>query len=155
MPRQTQLFEGPNAVPVQVELVPLQTMACRNWMGVMIVVPALAKADKGDPEVVRGKVSRGKSSRSPGVSAGIDQPSAVQDNHGPEKHSPKNEWKPSDGEQKYSHNDDRNVMIFRDPNVEFRLRQIRNVPRQRLRVLMKALAHQNPTHVRPPLSIHG
>ena len=46
MPRQTQLFEGPYAVPVQVELVPLETMAGRNWMGVMIIVPALAKADE-------------------------------------------------------------------------------------------------------------
>ena len=45
-------------------------------------------------------------------------------------------------------------MIFRNPDMKLRLSQIRNVAGKCFRVLMKALAHQDPSHVRPPFAIH-
>src|SRR5258706_7295678 len=39
--------------------------------------------------------------------------------------------------------------------MELRLRQIGHVTREGLGVLVKALAHQYPSHMRPPLAIDG
>ena len=66
-------------------------MARRNWVCVVVIVPAFAKADQSNPKVVRRKVARDKAPRAPSVSAGIDQPSAVQNNHGAKEYSPEHE----------------------------------------------------------------
>src|SRR5579864_7390174 len=53
-------LERPDAVPIHVYFVPLQTVAGRGGIGVMIVVPALAEGEQGDYPVVSGRVPRGK-----------------------------------------------------------------------------------------------
>ncbi len=47
----------------------------------------------------------------------------------------------------------RNVVIFRDPDVEFILGEVGNVTGESGRVVVHRLAHENPSHVRPPLAV--
>src|SRR6266567_2557353 len=98
VPRQAKFFEGPNAIPVQIEFIPLQAMTGGNWVSVMIIVPPFAKADQSNPKIVRRKVARDKPPRSPGVSAGVDQPRAMQDDHCAQEHSPENEGQAAERE---------------------------------------------------------
>src|SRR5579862_9526351 len=44
-------------------------------------------------------------------------------------------------------------MIFGDPDMELGFGEVRNVARQGAGVLVQAFAHQNPSHVGPPLAI--
>ena len=44
-------------------------------------------------------------------------------------------------------------MILRNPDVKFAFREIGNVTRERGRIVMHGLAHQDPAHVRPPLTV--
>ena len=54
---EAELLEKPDAVVVDVELVPGEAMARGDGMGVVVVVPALAAGDEGDPPVVAGVVA--------------------------------------------------------------------------------------------------
>ena len=56
VPRQAQPSQRADPNPVQVELVPGQAMTRRHRVGVMIVVPALAKGQQRHPPVVGGVV---------------------------------------------------------------------------------------------------
>ena len=47
----------------------------------------------------------------------------------------------------------RHIVIFRHPDVKLIFGKVRNVARQGGRVVMHRLAHQNPSHVRPPFAI--
>src|ERR1700742_2759542 len=50
------LREKPDAVVVDVDLVPLEAMTCADRMGVVIVVPAFAAREQSDPPVIAGVV---------------------------------------------------------------------------------------------------
>src|SRR5450432_1529389 len=65
--RQAKGLQPPDSVPVQVNFVPLQSVAGRNRVGVMIIVPSLAKRKQRHPPVVRRKIAIAKTLRSPTV----------------------------------------------------------------------------------------
>src|SRR5579862_2356182 len=46
VPCQTNFFQNPNTVPVDVELIPGKAMPRRDRMSVMVVVPAFAESEK-------------------------------------------------------------------------------------------------------------
>ena len=52
--------EEPDAVVVDVELVPFEAVAGADGMGVVVVVPAFAEGEQGDPEAVAGGVGSGE-----------------------------------------------------------------------------------------------
>ena len=60
VPGQAAEAEGRDAVPVGIELVPGQAVTRGLRMGVVVVVPALAKGEQSDPEAVAGGVAGGK-----------------------------------------------------------------------------------------------
>src|SRR5271156_377525 len=91
LPREADLLKQPDAVPVRIDFIPLQAVARGNRMRVVIVVPAFAPGQQGDPPAVGGKVARGKAARAPGVGCGVDQPGGMQSDHGAQKNSPENE----------------------------------------------------------------
>ena len=43
MGRKSELLENPNRVPVEVDFIPLQPVARRYWIGVMVVVPPISE----------------------------------------------------------------------------------------------------------------
>jgi hypothetical protein len=48
----SKLLENPDAVPVEVDFVPLQTVPSRDRVGMMIVVPALPESQQCHPPTV-------------------------------------------------------------------------------------------------------
>ena len=124
-------------------------------MRVVIVVPAFSKRQQSHPPAVGGQVARGKAPRSPGMRRRIHQPGRVQQEHRAEEHSPQEPWQAAYGKKNDAENDLRNVVIFRKPDVELVFGQVRNVASQGRSIVMHRLSHQDPAHMRPPLSING
>ena len=60
VPGQAEEAERGDAVPVGIELVPGQAVTRGLRMGVMVVVPALAKGEESYPETVAGGVAGGE-----------------------------------------------------------------------------------------------
>ena len=128
-------------------------MLRRRRMRVMIVVPALAERQQGHPPAIGGEIACGKAARTPRVRGRIHQPRGVQADHGAHENSPHQEWHSADGQQNHAQNNHRDVVKFRNPDVEFVLGEVGNVAGQRGRVMVHGLAHENPAHVCPPFSI--
>ena len=76
--RKTDLGEQPNAVVVDIELVPGEAMTSTDRMGMVVVVPAFASGEKCDPPVVARVVAGLKAALAPEVRGGVDQPCGVQ-----------------------------------------------------------------------------
>ena len=60
MTGQTQLFEGPNSIPIQVDFVLPESVARGYGVRMVVVVPAFAERQKRDPPIVRGSIARHK-----------------------------------------------------------------------------------------------
>jgi len=71
VPRQSKHTQDPNSVPVEIELVPGKSMPGSLGMRVVIVVPALAKSQHGNPETVGGSIAGEEALRAPHVSGRI------------------------------------------------------------------------------------
>src|SRR4029077_13657488 len=121
----------------------------------VVVVPSLAERKKSHPPAIGRKVARLKAPRSPGMSCRVHEPSGVKSHYGANENTPHQKRKSADSEQHSTQYDYGNVVIFRNPNVELVFGQIGNVTRQRSGVMMHRLAHENPSHVRPPFAFDG
>jgi len=153
--RQAELLKRPDTVPVEVNLVPFQAVARADGMRMMIVMPALSPREEGDPPTVGGVIAGNEAARAPGVRGGIHEPCGMQANDGAQENSPKQKRETADREQDDSEGDHGHVIVFRDPDVELVLGEVGDVASERGRVVVHGLAHENPAHVGPPLSIHG
>src|ERR1700751_2457319 len=75
--------------------------------------------------------------------------------HSAEKRSPEQPRQPPDCIQEDSNHDLWNIVILRNPDMKLVFREVRDVASQCSGVMVHRLAHENPTHVRPPLAIDG
>ena len=75
---EAELFQQPDAVVVDVDLVPGEAVAGADGVGVVVVVPAFAAGEQGDPPGVAGVVLGLKAARAEHVGGGVDQPGGVQ-----------------------------------------------------------------------------
>ena len=75
--RQPKKLKCPDTPPVDVDLVPGDSMSRGSWVGMMVIVPALAKGQQRDPPVVLRIITRGEPARAPHVRRGVDQPGGV------------------------------------------------------------------------------
>ncbi len=148
--REPQLFERPDAVPIEVDLVPREAVARRNRVRMVIVVPAFAEGEQSHPPAIRRKIAGLKAPRTDHVRGRIDQPRRMKTEDGAEEDPPHDKGHSSDGEKHNAKHDHGHVMVFRDPDVKFVLGQIGNVMCQRLRVVVHRFAGEYPAHVRPP-----
>ena len=82
------LGEQPDAVEVGVNLIPAEAVARGDGMGVVVVVPALAAADQGDPPVVARVVAGFKAARAPEMRGRVDEPGSVQTERHAQEGSP-------------------------------------------------------------------
>jgi hypothetical protein len=64
---QTQLAEQPDAVIVEIELIPFKAVARGCGIGVMIVVPPFASGHQGHPPQIARVIAGGKTPRAPHV----------------------------------------------------------------------------------------
>ena len=153
LPREAELFERPNAVPVQVDLIPPESMPGRSRVSVVVVVPALSECEQRDPPIVRRMITRGKWTGTPQVRRGIDEPCGVQADYRAQKNAPEQERKSTNCEEDDAQHNHWDVIVFRNPNLKLVLRKIGNVTSESGRVVMHGLSHQNPTDMGPPLAI--
>src|SRR5580658_4560451 len=82
------LLQYPDAIVVDIKLIPCQPVTCGNRVSMVVVVPALAPSEEGNPPVVVGIVPGFKATPAPHVSGRVDQPCGVQAERGPEKNAP-------------------------------------------------------------------
>ena len=72
--------EQPDAVVVDVELIPGEAVTRADGMGVVVVVPAFAAGEQSDPPVVAGVVLGLEAALAPEVRRRVDEPGGVEAN---------------------------------------------------------------------------
>ncbi len=82
--------------PGEVNLPGLKTVTGGMGKGVMVVVPALAEGQGGDPFVIAGRVTALIGNAAPAVGGGIDQPGDVIHDHQAQGNSPEHEGPAAD-----------------------------------------------------------
>ena len=75
---EAEFLEEPDAVVVDVELVPDEAVARGDGVGVMVVVPAFAAGEQGNPPGVAGIVLGFEAAGADEVGGGVDQPGGVE-----------------------------------------------------------------------------
>src|SRR5712692_7799960 len=86
--------------------------------------------------------------------SGINQPGCVQANYRTKKHSPHQERQATDRKQRNAEDNNRYVVILGEPDMGLRLREIGHVAGKSFGVLVKAFAHQDPSHVGPLIAVN-
>ncbi len=86
--REAEFLHQPDAVVVDVELVPGEAVAGADGVGVVVVVPAFAAGEDGDPPVVAGVVLGLEAALAPEVRGGVDEPGCVEADGDAEEGSP-------------------------------------------------------------------
>jgi hypothetical protein len=154
--------EDPDAVVVDIELVPGETVTCADWVGVVVVVPALATGEDGDPPVVAGVVLGFKASLAPEVSGGVDQPCGMKADGDAEEGSPEDHAEStydvvacrcegcSEGDLKYAGDDERKVVVLAQPDVDWVLGEVGSIAAQEGSFGVKGTAGEDPAGVSPP-----
>src|SRR3979490_3008000 len=102
-------------------------MARGNRMRVVIVVPALAKGDERDQEIVSREVFGCEAARSPEMRNRVHHPGGVQSNYDAGKDSPEEPGQSAEGEEDNTEDDVAGPVILGEPDVNFIFGQIRNV----------------------------
>jgi len=124
------LAENPDAVVVDVELVPGEAVSGADGMSVVVVVPAFAAGEHGDPPVVAGVVLGLEAALAPEVGCGVNEPGSVEADGDAEEGSPEKHADCSndvmaggcegcaEGELKKTGDDQRNVVVLAEPDVD-------------------------------------
>jgi len=163
---EAELFEQPDAVVVDVELVPHEAVASAHWMGVVVVVPAFAAGEDRDPPVIAGVVFGLEAALTPEVGSRIDEPGGVEADGDAEEGSPEHHADGSDhavagrqssteSELQESGHDERHVVVLRQPDVDAVAREVRSVTAEERGLGVESATGKNPTGVSPPGSIVG
>src|SRR5205814_1240934 len=77
--------EKPDAIVVDVELVPDEAVTRADGMGVVVVVPAFAAGEQRDPPAITGVVLGLEAAVAPEMSGGVHQPGGVETDGDPQE----------------------------------------------------------------------
>src|SRR3984957_16131473 len=122
--------EEPDAVVVDVELVPGEAVTGADGVGVVVVVPAFAAGEESDPPVVAGVVLGLEAALAPEVSGGVDEPGGMEADGDAQEGSPENHAEGSDdavagagdgcaeGDLCEAGDDERQVVELAEPDVD-------------------------------------
>src|ERR1700679_1541333 len=158
---QADLFEEPDAVVVDVELVPGEAVAGADGVGVVVVVPAFAAGEDGYPPVVAGVVLGLEAALAPEVRCGVDEPGGVEADGDAEEGSPEHHadgsgdgvrWREdgSEGELQEAGYDERHVVVLREPDVDGVAGEVGSVAAEESGLGVQRAAGENPAGVGPP-----
>ena len=101
-------------------------MAGADGVGVVVVVPAFATGEDGDPPVVAGVVAGFEAALAPEVGGGVDEPRGVEADDDAEEGSPEHHGEaaeevvgegPAEADLGEAGGDQREVVVFREPDV--------------------------------------
>ena len=163
--READFAEEPDAVVVDVELVPLEAVARADRMGVVVVVPAFAAGEQSDPPVVAGVVLGFEAALAPEVSGGVDEPGGVEAESDAEEGSPEKHSEGSDDvvagsgdgcaecDLKEAADDEGNVVIFAEPDVDGVLGEVGGVAAEEGGFGVEGATGEDPAGVGPPRSV--
>jgi hypothetical protein len=154
--------EEPDAVVVDVELVPFEAVAGADGMGVVVVVPAFAAGEESDPPVIAGVVLGLEAALAPEVGGGVDEPGGVETEGNAEEGSPQDHTDCADdsvtcgrngsteGELEETTDDQRDPMIFAEPDVDGVLGEVGGVAAEEGGFRVEGAAGEDPAGVGPP-----
>jgi hypothetical protein len=159
---ETDFGEEPDAVVVDVELVPGEAVTGADGMRVVVVVPAFATGEESDPPVVAGVIAGFEAPLAPEVRGGVDEPGGVKAYGDAKERSPENHAEGSDdvmtggcegcaeSDLDEAADDERNPVIFAEPDVDGILGEVRGVAAEQRGLGMQGAAGENPAGVSPP-----
>src|ERR1700690_2127883 len=101
----------------------------------MIIVPAVAESEQGDPPEIGGTIAGDKRARTPNVGGGIDEKRGVKAENRAAENAPEKKGPATDSEEKGSQDQCGNEVIFCNPDVELILLKVGNVAVERFGVL--------------------
>ena len=154
--------EEPDAVVVDVELVPGEAVAGTDGVGVVVVMPAFAAGEDGNPPVVAGVVFGLEATLAPEVRGGVDEPGGVEANGDAEEGSPEEHAESADdvvagaGESctdddlEDAGGDQRNVMVLAEPDVDWVAGEVGGVAAEEGGLRVHGAAGEDPAGVSPP-----
>ena len=124
----------------------------------MVVVPAFAAADQGDPPVVARVVASFKAARTPEMRGRVDEPGGVEAERYAEENSPEQPAEgidgateePADGGEKHAAGGEWDPMILAEPDVEAVAGEIGRVAIENFGLRVQGVAEEEPAGVGPP-----
>src|SRR5579875_592696 len=158
-------FEEPDAVVVDIELVPGEAVAGADRVGVVVVVPAFAAGEQSDPPAVARIVLGFKAARSPKVRGGVDKPRGMQAEGGAEEGSPQEHadraddavpagrYSRADGNLEDAADCEREPMEAAEPDLALVAGEVGGVAAQEGGFRVQGAAGEDPAGMRPPRAI--
>src|SRR5260370_5424609 len=128
-------------------------MTGRLRMGMMVIVPALAKRQQRYPEAVPGGVTSRKPSCSPHMSGRVHQPGGVEANDRTKEDAPQDVLPSTRNKNNRTQHDDGHPVPPADPRVEFVFAKFGNIRQQFCRIVMHGPAREDPAHVGPETAV--
>src|SRR5258708_36652290 len=131
-------------------------------MGVVVVVPALAAGEDGDPPVVAGVVLGLEAALAPEGGGGVDEPGGVEADGDAEEGSPEDHAESADDvvagaregcaddELENAGGDQRNVVVLAEPDVDGIAGEVGSVASEERGLRVHGAAGEDPAGVRPP-----
>src|SRR5580698_8732109 len=156
---EAELGEHPDEVEVGINLVPCQAVLGRNGMGVVVVVPAFAAGENGDPEAVAGIIAGFKTAAAPKVGGRVDQPGGMQAEGNAKEDAPKDHLDAAhdavvdpgaEAHEDDSTGDEGKPVVLAHPDMEAVAGEIGNVAGQSRCLGVHGLAEDHPANVSPP-----
>ena len=118
-------------------------------MGVMVVMPSFSKGEQCDPEAVSGGVCCLVSPRAPHVGGGVHEPGGVKIQDRAKKDAPEEKGPSAESEKDSSKDGHGDPVPAAEPDVKFVFAKVRDVGEEDRRVVVNALAGEDPTHMGP------
>lgn len=154
--------EEPDAVVIDVELVPGEAVARADGVGVVVVVPAFAAGEDSDPPVVAGVVLGLEAACAPEVGRGVDEPGGVEADGDAEEGSPENHAECADdgvarrgdgcseSDLEHAGDDEWQVVVLAEPDVDGIAGEVGSVAAEESGLGVESTAGEDPTGVSPP-----
>jgi hypothetical protein len=155
VPGEAEEAEDGDAVPVGIELIPGEAVTGGLGVGVVVVVPAFAEGEEGDPEAVAGGVGGVEATRAPHVGGGVDEPGGVEAEDGAEEDSPEEIRPSAECEKSEAEDGDGQPVPLADPDVELVFAEIGDVGEKIGGVVVHGGAGEEPAHVGPEAAFAG